>query len=256
MIIDMHVHTTNSDGTHSVKEVLELAKERKLDILSITDHDTILDLSSLVEEYDFKFIPGIEFTTEYKRVHILGYGIKDIQKLNEVALKYRNAAEEKVLEIAKDIIQKGYKINIESVYRLAKNGRITINSIYRALIESKIVNSYEEAKEKLELNKIKVPRISVEEAICQIQNCGGKAILAHPYFSGFKEKNIENEIKKIMEYGLDGIEAYYMRSKKNQIENMVRFAKENNLLKTVGTDYHGYGDKNSLGTEIDYKLEV
>lgn len=256
MIIDMHVHTTNSDGMFNVQEVLEKANNNNLNVLSITDHDSIVDLSKEVEKFDFDFIQGIEFTTDYKRVHILGYRIKDIARLNKVALKYRNKAEAKVLEVINLLLHQGYNFEVGDVYRFSKNNRITINSICRVLISKNIFNSYEEVKEKTGIGKVIIPRISIEEAIKEIKNCGGKAILAHPYCSKFKEENIEKEIKKIMEYGLDGIEAYYMRSKPYQIENMIRFAKKNNLLKTVGTDFHGYGDKNSLGVEIDYNLEL
>lgn len=252
MKIEMHVHTTNSDGIYNVEEVLEFAKEKNLDIFSITDHDIILDLKDLVAKYSFRFIPGIEFTTNYKRVHILGYGIENIDFLNKVATKYRDLAEEKVYNLAKNLVLEGYPITIESVYKNSKNNRITINSICRALVEENIFSSIDEAKKATKLDEVTLPRISIEEAISKIQMSGGKAVLAHPYFSGFKENNLEEEIKKIMEYGLDGIESYYMRSTKSQIRNMIKFAKDNNLIMTVGSDFHGYGTKNNLGVELNF----
>lgn len=89
MIIDLHIHSIYSDGTLNYDEIINLAKKNNVDIISITDHDTIINLKNYKlyrEKYNMNIIPGLEISSNIKNVHILGYGINNFEKLEKVLI--------------------------------------------------------------------------------------------------------------------------------------------------------------------------
>jgi len=264
-MIDLHTHTTYSDGTDSVKELLEKANNLDIDVLSITDHDTCnsyLEMEDLDVEkyYKGKIIVGCEFSASFgdRLIEILGYGFD----YNKIA-KYLedNFSIEKQKEISlitfNRFIEKVNKLGL--IYKIDKNTYVSPVKRYYELIKypenKEIINediwdSFSDFYRKgltnrnsvLFLNKAElIP--SVNEIINIIHESGGIAFLAHPY--QYKYDDTKEFLDKIYnETNLDGIECYYTTFSKKQTDYLVNFATQRNLLVSGGSDYHALNKKN------------
>jgi len=269
-MIDLHTHTTYSDGTDSVKELLKNANDINLEVISITDHDTCnsyfeMDGFDVEEYYNGKIIVGCEFTASFgdRLIEVLGYGF-DYKKIT----KYleNNFSKEKQREISficfKRFIDKIEKYGL--VYNLDKNNYTSLINMYfelikypenREIIKEDIWEWFSDFYRKgltnknsvLFLNKAEfIP--SVNEVVNVIHDAGGIAFLAHPY--QYKYDDTEEFLEKIYnETILDGIECFYTTFSSKQIEYLVNFAKQRDLLISGGSDYHALNKKNhDLGT--------
>lgn len=261
--IDLHIHTTCSDGTLSPLEIIDEAKKNRLDTISITDHDTVNayteELLKYAKENNINIISGVEVSTKIEKcgIHVLGYNI-DInnKELHNQLKKLRNARHDYLLKVSKKIKELGYIINTEKLNQ--------IDAVTKAHIALDIVNN-EQNKELLmkEFNKIpskgefietimnencpayvKKETITPKEAVNLIRNAGGKAVLAHPVAYTYEDDLTTDDIQKILtDMNADGIEAYYMyidqtHKKHNEIEKWKAFAKYNNKFVTIGSDFH------------------
>lgn len=259
--IDLHVHTTASDGKYSTKEIIELANVYNISYLAITDHDTVYGIPQEKIYGHTEIIPGIEFSTtlDDREIHILGYYI-DINNpgiLTEIEnLKY--ARENRMEKIVEKINEIGIDITSKEVRDIAKGGNIGRPHIGLLLVKKGIVNSLDEAFEKY-LDKGKpgfVPRykLSPFAAIKLIKEAKGVAILAHPGL-GFPE----NEFHDMIKCGLCGIEVYHPAHDDKTIDLYLKLAKKHKLIVTGGSDFHGYNDEDwsNLGnTNISEKTII
>lgn len=262
-MIDLHIHTTNSDGSDTPEEILKKCQELELEYISITDHDTCKsydDLKNIDIQKIFKgqIIPGCEFTTLYKgrTIEILGYGI-NTDLINEWKSKYYS--EEKRQQRIKDCKE-------QLINNLAKLGiHIDINSldtdcgydraVYRKLILNKEENEKILGKGILDnlrflfRNCISNPehpiyvdvskyRPTPKEITDLIHKAGGKAFLAHPYQYSFDNiLDMITELRK--ECDLDGVEAFHSTFTLDQMLEIQEYAKKNGLYISGGSDYHG-----------------
>ncbi|MEG2275551.1 MAG: PHP domain-containing protein [Clostridia bacterium] len=263
MKIDMHIHTKYSDGTLTIEQILEKAKRENLNTLAITDHDTCINLQQykkLEQKYSLNIIPGIEITTAYKRVHILGLGIKEFKTIDKIATMYRDKCIESCIESAKKIIADNIDITLDDVYNHSKNKLVTKNGIIRAMISKKIVESYEDANKQFfavdSKYHIQLQRMPVEEAIDLIKYSGGIPVLAHPFYSKFKENEMDEEINNLAKQGIEGIEAYYGKNKEYQTEKSIEFSDKYNLFRTAGSDFHARPNKDIFGMLVNEDLEI
>jgi 3',5'-nucleoside bisphosphate phosphatase len=248
MLYDLHVHTTASDGVNSPEEVIAKAVKRGLAGFAITDHDTVDGIEparQFIENHniDIDFIPGIELNTDYGQdeVHILGYFINHreqslINKLNEIRLERFQRAEKMVAQLQ----ALGCNINIEQVGQLAQGDLIGRPHIARALCKEGYALSEQEAFGKYIARGRPgyVPRykFSPSEAIELIKQNGGVSILAHPGL--IKDAATINEI---IAMGLDGLEVYYPEHSIEQEYGFAKLARQNHLVKSGGSDFHGRG---------------
>lgn len=245
MIFDLHVHTTYSDGLFTPNQVIDLAVEKGIDGIAITDHDTILGIEPAIEYSKsidgFYVIPGIEFGCIYKdeEVHILGYFIdyksSDIIDISEELRKFRVL---RGLEMIEKINSLGMKLSVDKVKSLSKEGYIGRPHIARALIELGHTNSIDEAFDKY-LDKGKPAyaeryRLGIKETIDLIHKAHGIAILAHPGI--LKDKEIINYCIKA---GIDGLEAIHSKHNKSEIRYLLKIGKNYGLIITGGSDCHG-----------------
>ena len=113
--IDLHIHTTISDGNSTPEEVVKLALANNCHEIAITDHDIITDFTSLEEKYDIKIVPGIEFNTAVTNLHLLGYGIKDIDLIRQKMLALRTKNECVCYQVIALMEQSGYDISVDKV---------------------------------------------------------------------------------------------------------------------------------------------
>lgn len=274
-MIDLHIHTTYSDGADSLTDVLQKAEEKGLEYISITDHDNCnayMELKSIDVKhyYSGKIIPGIEIkcAIDGRLIEVLGYKI-DVDKMKAWADHfYKNKT--------KSILQQKY---FDLLYEKSLSMGLTLSPKEKIQFDSKkdwaSLAIYHEIKNHPE-NKEKVPEDfwtefntfskkycgnkdhilyinksvdypSVEEAINAIKNAGGLVFLPHLFIYKWAD-NIEKLIEDILKrYDIDGIECYHSEFNNENIEYLKNICKERNYLMSGGSDYHG---KNKPGIEM------
>lgn len=245
---DLHVHSHYSDGSDTVTEVLDKAKEAKIDYISFVDHDTVDTYAEAKVEGDKRgihVIPGIEISAyDFKRqrkVHILGYNYNEkatnIKAICDDLLDRRNRKTEAQL---KTIIGAGYAINWGKLNR-AVNSKKTMykQHIMEALTEAPYESARYQSLYKL-LFKGKgicagdIEYIDVHLAVKAIKADEGIAVIAHP-----GQLDSYELIPELLRYGLDGIEVYHPDHTEEDIEKSKKIAETEQLLELGGSDYHG-----------------
>ncbi len=262
-MIDLHSHTTYSDGSYSVLELLEEAQKEKLSLLSITDHNTIqahFDLrdSHLRNTFAGKIITGIEMTTTYKGeiIEVLGYGFDiDIMKksLDANALNFKDKQLKEYDLIKKQYDKIGLTFDIANIVfdpNIESSRRAWINEIkkypenYKFFLDEEDIktnkgftrNEVYNPKSPLYVDEASLfPRL--DETIKMIHEAGGLAFLAHPFAYS---PNIPNDLLNIISnYDLDGLECFYTTFTKEQTTYLCNLCRENHLFKSGGSDFHG-----------------
>ena len=263
MKIDLHIHTNISDGALSPKEVIDEAWKNGVSVISITDHDIIdsytPELFSYAKSKNVKLISGVEISTKNEKagIHVLGYNFDlNNKEFRETLYKVRNARHEYLHNVAKKLNELGYFVNVEKLDK--------IDAVTKAHISLDIVEN-EKNKEKLMLDFGHIPNkgefietimnencpayvrkktLTPKEASEVIRKAGGKVILAHPVAYVHEDNFTDEDILKLVkEMQPDGIEANYLYIDRNgkiidETDKWNKFAKENNLFVTVGTDFH------------------
>jgi len=260
MLVDLHVHTTASDGTYKPEQILEVARQEGIEVISITDHDTIDGLFEVPKSGTFvSFIPGVEISAEYPTtLHILGYGIdpknKELYSTLDKLRQYRNRRNELMLEKMRNF---GFHMEMEELIEEAGGELIGRPHFANLMVKKGYVSNYQEAFDKylkkgapLYMDK---KRLSPEKAIELIHTAGGIAVLAHPYQAETDPERLEMLVQKLVSYGLDGIEVFYSQHSQAQIEEYLYLAKKYDLLITAGSDFHGENKPDiSLGLNVSY----
>lgn len=245
MKFDLHLHTYFSDGKYSPEELVDLALERNLRGIAITDHDTVLAIERAIkysEKFtDFTVIPGIEFgcVHEDEEVHILGYfinyGDKEIIKATEFLKKSRD---NRGLEMINKLKGLGLDIELEDVKKMSSKGFAGRVPIAKALIHKGYVSTIEEAfnlyLDRGQVAYVEKKSYDIIETINIIKKAGGISVLAHPGL--LKDKSI---IGYCIDQGIDGIECYHSKHTAEQMEKFKKIAIRENLIVTGGSDCHG-----------------
>ncbi len=282
MIIDLHIHTNISDGALSPKEVIDEANKNGVSVISITDHDTINSytpqLFSYAESKNIKLICGVEISSKNEKagIHVLGYNFDlNSKELKETLFGIRNSRHEYLHNVAKKLNELGYLVNVEKLDK--------IDSVTKAHIALDIVEN-EENREKLMLDFGHIPNKGEFIETIMNENCpayvkkrshtpkevaevirkaGGKVVLAHPVAYVYQDNFTDEDILKLVkEMKPDGIEANYLFVDTNgkiidETDKWNKFARENNLFVTVGTDFHRKeGVYKEIGfVNTDFKLD-
>lgn len=269
-MIDLHIHSTFSDGTKSPEEIILMAKEKGLKAIALSDHDTISGLKSAKyfgNIHSIEVINALEFSADFngKEIHLLGYfiNIENKELLNsikqlEVTRNIRNAQLiEKLQALNINITMEYLKtLSVSSIITKAHFGRALVNKGYAKSIKEAFFLYLGENKPAF----VKKSLIDYKDAINLISNAGGICVLAHPYIYGYSEKDLENNIKKLKDNGLKGIECYYSSHNKKQTNNLLNICQKYNLKITAGSDYHGDNRPEVslgeifLGEKINYKI--
>ncbi|WIV10921.1 PHP domain-containing protein [Proteiniborus sp. MB09-C3] len=241
---DLHVHTTFSDGSLAPLEVIKWASKKKIYAIAITDHDTIEGVKYAIENtnlFDITIIPGIEISCifEDEEVHLLGYYI-DIQNIEllETLKLFKESRESRGEKIVEKLNRLEFNLTLQEVFHIAGKGVIGRPHIAKAMINRNYVDTVQEAFDKY-LNKHKPAyvdrfRVSLKEGINLIHNAGGAAVIAHPGLI----KN-EKAVNEAISMGIDGIEAIHSKHSSQDVMNYSKIAKDNNLIITGGSDFHG-----------------
>lgn len=248
-LIDLHVHSTCSDGTYTPAELVELALKKSLQAIAITDHDTtdgVLEAVEAAKGTALRIIPGIELSTAYeqKDIHILGLNI-DIQntvfqkRLKEFQ-QLRNQRNQKILGKLRN---HGLLITWEAMEASFPDSVWTRAHFARYLMDTGQVHTLTEAFGRYlgDHAPCFVPREKVTpfDAISLIHKSGGKAVLAHPLLYHLPQEKLEELTGRLVRSGLDGIEAIYSANKGMDEPYLRRLAKKYSLIITGGSDFHG-----------------
>lgn len=247
--IDLHTHSSESDGTMSPQKLMEHANEVGLSAIALTDHDTIQGLAKarpIADSLGLELIPGVELSTDYqgKEVHILGYYIDEKNKefLDRLCefVDGRNKRNEKMVALLR---QEGFDITMQGLYDEYPDSVVTRAHFARYLVEHGFVKDRETvfAKYLGDDCRCYVPRekITPFEAIKLIQLGGGLAFFAHPVLCHMNQQRLRTFIGELKSAGLAGMEAVYSMNTPGDETNMRKLAREYDLLISGGSDFHG-----------------
>ena len=264
--IDMHVHTTASDGTMRPEHVVSLAAMQGLKAIAITDHDTvdgIVEAGKAGELMGVTIIPGIELSTDYqgKEVHVLGYFLDEnapaLKEYQSWAAEKRQERNEKILERLR---KKGFEITMEQLKEANPDAVIGRPHIARKLVELGAVENVSEAFRRYlsEGRSCYVARelIGFTDAARLIKRCNGLGVLAHPLQYGYNKSQLDTLVKTAAQAGFSGMEIYYTGYTEADQKKLFDLAEKYTLLPTGGSDFHG---DNKPGVQLgtgDGKLSV
>ena len=261
-LIDLHMHSTCSDGTDSPSELVDLALEKDLVAMALTDHDTVAGVAEAIHAAEGKpieVIPGVEISCEYvvppmagkpsrkKEIHILGYGM-DIEnrELLDVLQFARDERDNRNKKMCENFYNAGYTmITYENLLETFGNVTIARPHFARLLMNAGVVPSikaaFADGQLLAENSPLYVHRtyVTPEQGIKSILNAGGKPVLAHPMIYKFSVSELHRMIEELIGFGLQGIEALYSRNKGTDEAFVRKLAHEFGLFITGGTDYHG-----------------
>lgn len=267
MNIDLHTHTTASDGTVEPEKLVEMAVERGVSVLAITDHDTVSGIARARlhgESRRVDIVSGIELNAERRNVevHILGYFIDTGNKALLTWLeRLRNDRIERVHDILKKLRRLNLPVEYEEVMKYARGESVGRPHIARVLVEKKYVGEFQEAFERFlrpgGMAYVPRPHFLPEEAVELIASSDGIPVLAHPGFIQTDDRAVDY----LMGFGLKGIEVYYPFHTAIQIEYYKEMALRKKLYITGGSDFHGieaghFRDIGVPGYDIKYFNEM
>ena len=263
MRIDLHVHTTCSDGHLSSKEVIDEAVKNDVKIIAIADHDTIEAYNNQLLEYaknkGVQIIPAVEISTKIEKagIHVLGYNL-DInnKEFKEQLYLIRNSRHDYLHKVGEELNKLGYYLNVEELDKIdsVTKAHIALDIIKNPKNEQKLIETFGHVPNKGEfietiMNEgcpayVKKESVTPKRAAEIIRQTGGKVILAHPVAYVHEDNLTENEILKIVkDMNADGIEANYIYVDRNNIKHdetkeWNEFARKHGLKSTIGSDFH------------------
>lgn len=258
MSADLHIHTTYSDGSYTPKEIVDMAVKEGLNTIAISDHDTLEGIRPAVkyaQDKDIKVIPGIEFSTFRGKaeIHILGYFIDyEDESLKKKVKKIYNARKLRAQKMVKLLNKAGLDLTFEQVRELAGDDYIGRPHIAQLMVKKGYIKKMGDAFTDQYIGNggqayVKKYKISPKEAIKFILDSNGIPVLAHPIFINHGEPLRADDIKKLKDEGLKGVEIYHSKHTKEDSRYYKGIAEKLDLLITGGSDFHG---KNSPGVRL------
>lgn len=258
-MIDLHTHTTASDGTCTPRELIEEAVRAGLEAVAITDHDTVdgfFEAVAYAQHAGIELIAGVEIGTQFrhpligrgKNVHLLAYFFDGPppREFCQFLQDLRRAREDRNRRLVEKLRQFGIDISLDEVRRVAGHSLIGRPHFARVMVQKGYVRSVQEAfREYLgEGAKAYVERVEcdIRQALAVIRRCGGLSSLAHPIRVGTgRLEDIEELVGHLVAEGLMAIEVYHSDHEPDLIPVFEEMANRFGLAKTGGSDFHGAG---------------
>jgi hypothetical protein len=250
LLLDLHTHSTASDGTLSPSELVSHALGAGISILALTDHDTmngVEEFQNAARARGIHGVGGIEFSTDYEKgiLHILGYCLdSDNGELADAIEYFHGSRDDRAPKIIDRLCGEGIPLSLDEVKQEAAGGQIGRPHFALALVRKGVCKDCQEAFDRF-LGKNKpayVPRerITIERAITLIRGAGGFSSLSHPILTNAGTgSRLFSLVKSLRETGLDGIEVFSPTHGEEVTLSLLRIAAELGLLITGGSDFHG-----------------
>ena len=286
--VDLHCHSTASDGTLAPADVVRLAKRRDLSALALTDHDTVngvAEAATAAAELGIDFLPGIEISAEYPppgTMHLLGYGIDPaspvLRSLTETLLGGRDDRNPKIIAklqslnvaITMEEVEAEAKVEKPDPAKAgaaggagggpAKKKPIGRPHIAAVLLRKRYVSSVKQAFDKYlapgGLAYFDKERLAPRVALQMIRDSGGVAVLAHPVQLRYtNDGQLDTVVKDLVDHGLGGIETIHSDHDDARVEKYAAIARRYGLVTTGGSDFHGTNKKDiDLGTAKGHRI--
>ena len=248
-IVDLHLHTTASDGRLSPRELVRMVADRGLKQISISDHDTTEGLAEAFQEAEahtgLRIIPGIELSTDIPgdEIHMLGYFIQYHEEpFQEILRRFRRGRIDRARQMVEKLVALGIELEWERVQEIAGDGAVGRPHIALALVEKGYCKEPKDAfPEYLGRNGaayVERSKLTPAEAIQMLLKVGGVPVLAHPAYLS----DLEARMPELKAAGLLGMEVHYAKFPPDKIEYLKHLATEYDLIPCGGSDFHGLGN--------------
>jgi predicted metal-dependent phosphoesterase TrpH len=244
--VDLHMHSTASDGSRAPADVVRAAAKAKLAAIALTDHDTVAGLDEARhagEALGVRVIPGVELSAVEgdTETHLLGLHLRDTGVLESALAGLRGMRERRARRIVERLDDIGVHISLDAVLAQAADGAIGRPHVARALIaEGWAVDSRDAFDRYLGAGRpayVPKEQLGMRDAIAMIHDAGGLAVLAHPAASGTRER-----LTALREQGLDGVEVRHPSHSPSDTTRLAALARELELVPSGGSDWHGAAD--------------
>lgn len=246
-MLDLHIHTTASDGSLTPTQVVQLARKKGFSLIAVTDHDTMGGVAEALEagkKYNVDVVPGVEISSGVTlEVHMLGYGMSPDHPVMKAMMEDMRAARvERMERIIENLQKMGVPITVEEVEAVA-GGAIGRPHIAQVLIAHGLVPDVRTAfREYIGVGAkayVERRKMTSEQVVANIRDAGGVPVLAHGGLLRISEVELNQWIDSMAKKGLMGLECYH-NAHTPQMERLLRAAAERNgLLVTGGSDFHG-----------------
>jgi predicted metal-dependent phosphoesterase TrpH len=247
-VIDLHIHSTFSDGMLKPAELVDLAESQELSAIAITDHDTVGGTDEAIQrglEKGIEIITGIEISSWHgdTSMHILGYRFRhDDEKFNSRLQLLQHGRETRNVKIIENINKLGIRVELEELLNYSEYGQTGRPHIARLLVDKGVAKTVDLAF-KYYLGRGAAAyaerfRFSARDAIAMIREAGGVTVLAHPSSLDPSLRSTSSLLKELKKVGLDGVEVYYPSHSPKAMKTLLKMAQDLGLLISGGSDFH------------------
>ena len=249
-MIDLHTHSTASDGTLTPTKLIQEAALAGLRAIALTDHDTVAGASEAAAEaaqHGVTFFPGVELDIGYTHgsFHLLGLNLKpDSPELGSALAVIRENRTTRNLQMVAAIREAGIECSYDELIQIAGGTNVGRPHFARYLVQKGVVPTEQKAFERYIGNGKRFFRrresIALTEALRVIHRGGGKAYIAHPLSLQMTFTKLDTKLPEWKELGLDGIEAYHSNATLDECRRLEKLAERHGLLVSAGSDFHGF----------------
>ena len=247
-MIDLHVHTTASDGQYTPTQIIEKASDKNIGVIAITDHDTVAGIdegAAAAKKLGVTFVPGVELNINYPtgEFHLLGLGFKEISpSLNEILENLVKNRDSRNLQIIDKMRQEGIDISLEEMKADFPDTVLGRPHFAAELVKKKVVKTRQQAFDRF-LAKGRpwyVPRVGsgLDEAIVAIKDSGGVPVVAHPMSLYLSWGKLPDALQDFYERGVMGIEAFHPGARVTECLRLEELGRKIGYFITAGSDFH------------------
>jgi 3',5'-nucleoside bisphosphate phosphatase len=246
--IDLHAHSTASDGELTPAELVKQAAENGVETLALTDHDTVSGLASAhtaAVQYNVNLINGIELSTRWdnKTIHIIGLNIEaDNKTMSDATIHLNQLREQRAIKIGEKLEKAGIKNAYENTRQLAGDGTVTRQHFAQFLVNSGHAKSHADVFKRFLVNNkpgyVSVEWLNLDETVNNIKAAGGVAVIAHPLRYKMTATKLRKLILEFKEIGGKAIEVVTGNNNQEEIVTVTNYAKKYDIAASLGSDFH------------------